>query len=183
MRMLMLPGYGNSGPGHWQTLWEQRLPGSARVDFQTWDQPDARGWGRTLQEALDASAEPSLLIAHSLACLLVAGHIASRGSAGIAGAFLVAPPDPRHAAFPPAITGFSTLAGVPLQVPALVVSSTDDPYSDAGFGARCARTWGAGHHLLERAGHIHAASGHGPWPEGLRLLLEFARTLDPGCEN
>jgi|GEM_PF-2964508 len=31
--ILMVPGLNNSGPGHWQTIWEQSVPRARRVDL------------------------------------------------------------------------------------------------------------------------------------------------------
>ena len=89
--ILILPGYGDSGPGHWQTLWE-RDNGWARVVQDDWENPDLAAWTRRLDEALDRTDGPVVLVAHSLGCALVA-HAAEALGSRIAGAFLVAPPD------------------------------------------------------------------------------------------
>src|SRR5918912_318125 len=66
------------------------------------------------------------------------GHPGPRGGAGIAGAFLVAPPDPASPGFPPEAAGFRPVPEAPLPFPALVVASRDDPYDSEGYGARIA---------------------------------------------
>jgi|HubBroStandDraft_5_1064220.scaffolds.fasta_scaffold43474_3 predicted alpha/beta hydrolase family esterase len=33
---LIIPEWGNSGPGHWQTLWAEELPNAARVEQREW---------------------------------------------------------------------------------------------------------------------------------------------------
>ncbi|HVH07815.1 MAG TPA: alpha/beta hydrolase, partial [Myxococcota bacterium] len=38
--ILIVPGYGDSGPGHWQTLFETKLPGAERVRMPSFDAPD-----------------------------------------------------------------------------------------------------------------------------------------------
>ena len=35
-RILIVPGWRNSGPGHWQTLWAAQLPGAQRVEQDDW---------------------------------------------------------------------------------------------------------------------------------------------------
>ena len=30
-KIIMVPGYGNSGPDHWQSIWQARLPGATRM--------------------------------------------------------------------------------------------------------------------------------------------------------
>lgn len=176
--ILILPGYGNSGALHWQTIWETKLPSVSRIDFKNWTAPVAREWCDLLHAELESREQPCVLVAHSLACLVVAQHIEEYGGSGIAGAFLVAPPDPRAAAFPKEITGFDKLAKTKFPMNAIVISSTDDPYSDVGFGAWCASAWGASHHSLEKAGHINVDSGFGNWADGLVRLNQFVQTLD-----
>ena len=87
--VLLLPGWQNSGPKHWQTLWEQRH-GYRRVEQHDWERPLRGDWMARLEEVLLESETPAVLVAHSLGCQLVAawaGH--SRHSARVAGALLV----------------------------------------------------------------------------------------------
>ncbi|MFT3928935.1 MAG: alpha/beta hydrolase [Spongiibacteraceae bacterium] len=37
--VIIAPGLHNSGPNHWQTLWQQRLVDAARIDLQRWELP------------------------------------------------------------------------------------------------------------------------------------------------
>ena len=69
--VLILPGYGDSGPDHWQTLWERRH-GYARVVQDDWERPDVDAWKERLGEAIAASPGRVVLVAHSLGCALVA---------------------------------------------------------------------------------------------------------------
>lgn len=41
-RVLILPGRGNSGEKHWQSVWEKRDPQLRRVQQREWDNPDRR---------------------------------------------------------------------------------------------------------------------------------------------
>ena len=77
--VLILPGIGNSGPQHWQTLWELRHPQWQRVNLGDWDGPVCEDWVRSLDVAVQACPDPPVLVAHSLACLLVA-HWAHRSA-------------------------------------------------------------------------------------------------------
>ena len=70
--VFMLPGIGNSGPGHWQTLWEQRNPSFVRVQQRDWDSPVCHDWVISLEHAVRAHSADVVLVAHSLGCLLVA---------------------------------------------------------------------------------------------------------------
>src|SRR5262245_12003819 len=90
---IILPGLGGSGEGHWQTLCRGSDPSAMAFQPSSWDQPKLDDWVAALDRAVASAADPALLVAHSLACLLVA-HWAARGAVPIAGAFLVAVPDP-----------------------------------------------------------------------------------------
>ena len=166
--MLILPGLGNSGPQHWQTLWEKEH-GFTRVEQRDWERPRYEDWAANLEHAVEASGRDTVLVAHSLACLLVA-RWARETKLRIKGALLVAPPDPDEITFPEDATGFAPIAPEPLPFPAIVVASTDDPYCDIAFARDCARIWGARFVDAGAAGHINTDSGHGPWPAGLALL-------------
>lgn len=48
---LVLPGYGGSGPLHWQTLWEAD-PAFLRVEQRDWEHPDRADWVRKLEMAV-----------------------------------------------------------------------------------------------------------------------------------
>lgn len=39
--ILIVPGYGNSGPEHWQSRWQQRIPSARRVEQKEWAKPGA----------------------------------------------------------------------------------------------------------------------------------------------
>lgn len=97
-RVLLLPGWLNSDPGHWQSLWEQQF-GYTRVEQADWAWPLRGDWMMRLDETLladDSLLEaPAILVAHSLGCQLVAAWAAhSQHTARVHAALLVAPPTP-----------------------------------------------------------------------------------------
>jgi predicted alpha/beta hydrolase family esterase len=167
--ILILPGINDSGPAHWQTHWERRLPHARRVVERDWDHPDRAEWVAALDRAVAEAGPGTVLVAHSLGCLQVA-HWAAGGDRRIGAALLVAPPDPEAPGFPDVVTGFSPLPMMPLPFPSILVASTNDPYGTFSFATKCARAWGA--RLIDAGalGHINAESALGDWPEGLRLL-------------
>ena len=171
--ILILPGIGNSGPQHWQSLWEASDARMRRVAQRDWDRPACEDWRAALEAAVAASGPRTLLVAHSLACLLVA-HWAARTTRSVAGALLVAVPDPSGRSFPVEATGFGDVPMQSLKFPSVVVASSDDPYGPPDWAARCANAWGS--RLVESGpkGHINAASGLGDWPEGRALLASLA---------
>ena len=170
--ILVLPGYGDSGPDHWQSYWERDVPGMRRVVQDDWLEPSLAAWLATLDRHAAACAAAPILVAHSLACSLVAHWGAAGGSAQ--GALLVAPADvdsPAHT--PDEVRSFSPIPLARLPFPSIVVASTDDVFVTPQRAAAMARAWGSRLVVLESAGHINADSGHGPWPEGRRLLAEL----------
>ncbi len=171
--IIILPGIGNSGPEHWQSRWQAQLPSARRFLPDSWDQPDLARWLSALDREVAASKRPPLLVGHSLGALLVA-HWAQNATAAIAGAFLVAVPDPDSPVFPREAPTFHHPPSIVLPFPSLLVASTDDPYASVGYAQRLGRQWGAPVVIAGALGHINAASGIGDWPWGMALLREFA---------
>lgn len=170
--MLLLPGWLNSGPGHWQTLWEGYY-GDRRVDQHDWEAPRRGDWMARLDEVMADHPAPRLLLAaHSLGCHLVAAWAAhSRHTARVAGALLAAPPDPAQDDWPAQLRpswNEPTLQALPFA--ACVLASTDDPFDRAGRAAQLASAWGARHVSLGARGHLNGDSGLGLWPQGRAYL-------------
>ncbi|TAM52756.1 MAG: serine hydrolase family protein [Paraburkholderia sp.] len=176
---LVLPGYANSGPGHWQTRWEALDASFARVAMPDWDHPVREAWCATLEAAVAAQPRgPICFAAHSLGCLTVA-HWALREAQPaqldkIAGALLVALPDPSGPSFPRDAQGFDDVPLAPLPFRSIVVASSDDPYGTRAFAERCAHAWGSRLMEIGPRGHINAESGLGDWEEGRAWLASLA---------
>jgi predicted alpha/beta hydrolase family esterase len=176
LTILVLPGLGDSGPGHWQSLWEAQNPACVRVQQQDWDRPELSQWLAKLDAAVRTSAAPVVLLAHSLACSLVAQYAVRFGNRDkkIRAALLVAPADVDSAQHtPPETRGFSPLPLQPLPFHTTVVASRNDPYVDFERACEFARAWGAELVDAGEAQHINAASGVGEWPAGKRCLEEL----------
>jgi predicted alpha/beta hydrolase family esterase len=174
-RVLILPGLSNSGPEHWQTLWEQQH-GFARVDLGDWDAPTRSGWMKRLEAAIETAAQPVVLVAHSLACVLVAYAAKKLRHGEIAGALLVAPPDVDDPDRTPEVTrSFAPMPLKPLGFPATVVASRNDPFCAFERAAMFADRWDARFEDAGAIGHINQASALGDWPTGQRWLLELRR--------
>jgi predicted alpha/beta hydrolase family esterase len=171
--VLLLPGWKDSGPGHWQSRWES-LHGFTRVVQHDWMRPLRGDWSARLEEVLFATAgprTPATLVAHSLGCVLVAHWAAhSRHTAWVGAALLVAPPDLERPDVAARIPGWTPLPRAALPFPAVAVISQDDPFSTAERSAALVADWGV---ACIRAGarvHLNAESGLGEWPAGLGLL-------------
>lgn len=177
--VLVLPGWHNSGPAHWQSRWEHLLPGLTRVQQDNWDMPELQDWVCTLERAIATSRKPVLLIGHSLGCITIA-HWARQHRHRVAGALLVAPADVERRTVAPALRRFAPIPTARLPFPSLVIASDNDRCCDAWRAAELAGQWGAELHFLYGAGHINADSGLGDWPEGRVLLNEWLRCVESG---
>lgn len=177
-RVLLLPGWLNSSPAHWQSRWEL-LHGFERVEQSDWLTPRRGDWMARLDEVLLQDQRPVVLVAHSLGCLLAvawAGH--SRHTARVLGALLVAPPDLQRDDMPPQLAPWRPVPRSALPFPATLVFSSDDPYCSADRALQFAAWWGATPHPVGQRGHVNDASGLGDWPQGLTLLAALG--LDAG---
>ena len=166
--VIIVPGLHNSGPDHWQTRWQARYPGFARVQQDDWDHPQLDAWVERLDELRASDPRPALLVAHSFGCLTSVASIA-RHPEHVAGALLVAPAHPDR---------FGVAAQLPdayLPCPATLISSSNDPWMPAPLAARFARRWGTGLVEAGALGHINADSGLGDWPAGQDHLHQLAK--------
>jgi uncharacterized protein len=171
--VLILPGYGDSGAGHWQSLWEGSNPTFRRVVQRDWLEPRLDDWLAELDRAVTVCVTPPVLVAHSLACALVA-HWVERGAGGALGALLVAPSDvDALAPVLDAVRSFAPMPVVRLPFPSIVVASDDDVYMTTVRAQTFARAWGSRFVALRGAGHINTDSGFGEWPGGRALLAEL----------
>jgi predicted alpha/beta hydrolase family esterase len=168
-KVLVVPGIGNSGPAHWQSLWEARHPNFQRVQQRDWDRPIRDEWVAAIDAAVVESGADTKIVAHSLGCLAVVAWAAQTRRV-IRHVLLVAVPDPSGEAFPSEAVGFSSVSILRLPFESIVVASTDDPYSSVAYASRCATAWGSEYLELGARGHINASSGLGYWPDGLALI-------------
>jgi predicted alpha/beta hydrolase family esterase len=178
LHVLVLPGWQNSGPRHWQSRWEA-LYGDQRVEQSDWLHPLRGDWMMRLDEAIGElearETSPQVaLVAHSLGCQLVAAWAAhSRKTARIRAALLVAPPDVERDELRAALHSFAPIVRQPLPFPARAVISSDDPFCDPARGRAMAGDWGCATLEAGPRGHLNSDSGLGDWPEGRQLLADL----------
>ena len=170
--VLVLPGWQNSGPRHWQTLWEQQNPIFLRVQQRDWEFPHRDWWLERITAEVKQSPAPIVFAAHSLGCIALAHWCkAAPGEVHkIKGALLVAPADVDGKDAPKQLKDFSPVPRDLLPFPTIVVASSSDPYLTIGRAREFARSWGSRFVDIGAAGHINGESGLGDWPEGKRLL-------------
>ncbi len=168
--VLVVPGLHDSGPGHWQTLWERLFPEMTRVVQEDYAVPDLARWAATVARTVEASSAPPVIVAHSFGCLATVRAVLAHGVA-LAGALLVAPADPDKFGIA------HGLFAAPLPFPSTLVASTNDPWLKFVKAGALAAEWGSRLASAGRAGHVNADSGHGPWPAGLGLLRDLAERV------
>ena len=170
LRFLLLPGWQDSGPSHWQSRWEQ-AGGCQRLQQDDWWWPRRGDWMMRLEEALLADTRPTVLVAHSLGCHLVAAWAShSQQRQRVAAALLVAPPDLLRDGTPPQLHNWLPISNRSLPFASTTVLSDDDPFCSLARGLLIAEGWASEVVNLTGAGHINGDSGLGDWPVGLGLL-------------
>lgn len=168
--ILILTGWKNSGPAHWQSRWE-KAHGYVRVQQHDWERPLRGDWLMQLEEAVLNSDEPAVVVAHSLGCIQVAAWAAhSQNTQRVKAALLVAPGDVERDAMRALLPSWSPIARQRLPFKSVLVASRDDPHCTFDKAEGLARDWGAELVDIGCAGHINADSGLGDWPQGLALL-------------
>ncbi|MFN3738628.1 RBBP9/YdeN family alpha/beta hydrolase [Hydrogenophaga sp.] len=173
--VLILPGWQNSGPAHWQSRWEA-LHGYRRVDQHDWMAPRRGDWSARLEEVLLGCDEPAVLVAHSLGCLLTAAWaLHSRNTHRVKAALLVAPGDAEREELQPVLPSWSPVVMQRLPFPSVLVGSRNDPYCTFERAQAMAGAWGSRFIDLGDAGHINADSGLGDWPQGHAWLDELKK--------
>lgn len=166
LRIVIVPGWRDSGSGHWQSLWAERYANTVRVQQDNWLTPARMPWVETLSRTILAQPGPVVVVAHSLGCITTT-HLLPEVEARISGALLVAPADPERRAV---LADFAPVPSRKLPYRSILVASSNDPYCPIRLAGAYARSWGSEFVRVPDAGHINVESGHGEWPLGVALL-------------
>jgi len=176
--ILIIPGLGNSPPGHWQRRWGERFSTARFVEQDDWDQPEPRRWIYAIEREIMLATRPVVIIAHSLAVIATVQAAQRLVDTKVRGAFLVSAPDLElNANVPEEARRFAPVPRDPLPFPSLLIASSTDPFCSLERAAEFASCWGSDFHQAGEAGHINLASGHGPWPEGLVMFTRLMQRL------
>ncbi|WP_112664526.1 RBBP9/YdeN family alpha/beta hydrolase [Microvirga flavescens] len=176
--ILIIPGYSNSGPDHWQSRWERQLSTARRIEQDDWDAPDRQAWIERIAREVKKAKRPVVLVAHSLGTLAVAHAAPLLAGTNVKGAFLVGMPDAEHPDFPSAADrAFAPVPRDPLPFPSVLIASRNDPYCSYATAEDHAYAWGSALIDAGESGHLNTESGHGPWPEGLMRFAGFLKRL------
>ncbi len=176
--ILIIPGLGNSGPGHWQTLWKAKIPDCERVELGMWDDPHRNTWVNKINLAVHRAGRPVILVAHSLGCQAVAWWARyEQPDIGnpVVGALLVAPPDVEREGVDERLARFAPAPRETLPFPSFLAASENDRYCSLRTARRLASDWGATFAYAGSVGHINADSGIEDWAFGQLLLAQLLR--------
>lgn len=168
--VLILPGWQNSGPDHWQSRWE-RTHGFTRVEQHEWVRPLRGDWISRLEDVLLSLDEPAVLVAHSLGCLHIAAWAShSQNTHRVKAALLVAPPDIEREDNRQVLPGWSPAHLQCLPFPTVLLASTNDPFCELERAQLFGSAWGAEWHDVGPMGHLNTESGLGDWPAAYNEL-------------
>ncbi len=173
--VLILPGWQNSGPDHWQSRWELSH-GYTRVEQHDWQRPLRGDWIARLEDVLLSCAEPAVLVAHSLGCMTAAAWAAhTKNTHLVKAALLVAPPDTERADISHMLPGWALPLQALQKLPfkSVVFASSNDPFCAQVRAQQFASSWGAAFESVGDRGHINADSGLGDWPAAHAVLTRL----------
>jgi predicted alpha/beta hydrolase family esterase len=174
-KLVIVPGWKNSAPAHWQSLWAERLQGAVRVSMaeDDWLRPQKSVWLQAIEQAILSQPVHVVVVAHSLGCIATT-WLPPEVACRIRGALLVAPADPERRG---PLSDFAPVPYQPLPYRSIVVASTNDPFCPVRTAGAYARSWGSELVRLQNAGHINIEAGFGEWPLGLALLQSLTSAL------
>lgn len=166
--VIVVPGLHDSGPQHWQSVWQRRFTNAVRVEQAHWDRPDLSRWSANVERVLD-TVDDCWIVAHSFGCLATVHALARRGDAqgNVRGIFLVAPADPDKFGIA------ARLPSSPLAVPGRLVASLTDPWLAWSRAVVWAERWQLPALCAGDAGHINVESGHGAWWQGWNWFAQL----------
>jgi predicted alpha/beta hydrolase family esterase len=172
-RHLLVPGRGIPKPEHWLRRWADAHPEYRWAPYPPGPPFTLEERVAALHEAVMADDEPAVLIAHSAGCITTVVW-AARHAGPVRAALLVTPPylDPERVPGADDTADFVSVVVPRERLPfrTVLVASRTDPYTTFPQFEQYAADWGAELYDAGEVGHIETASGHGPWPDGERLV-------------
>ncbi|WP_437609167.1 RBBP9/YdeN family alpha/beta hydrolase [Erwinia sp. V71] len=171
---IIVPGYTNSGPQHWQSYLERKYHNVVRVQQDNWDSPQRDCWRDRVQETIEQVTGNIFLIGHSCGAVAISQWAEKYHSPRVQGALLVAPADVDDEHTLEAIKVQRPLALQRLPFPATLVCSDNDEFLRLQRAEWLAAHWSASLVTIAGAGHFHTAAGYGEWLEGERMIHQLS---------
>lgn len=169
---LIVPGYTNSGPGHWQSFIEKKYSNVLRVLQDDWNSPSSL-WVKKLNQVIAVTRGDIVLLGHSCGAVTVAQWAAAHSCQRVKSLILVAPADVDAETAIEPIRQQRSLPTSRLGYSSLLIHSDNDEHLSLTRARILAEQWGCETREFSGAGHIHTAAGYGEWPEGESLFESF----------
>ena len=64
--LVIIPGWRDSGTGHWHSLWADQIPGAVRLNQDDWISPTRTAWVNAITRTILEQDEPVVIAARSL---------------------------------------------------------------------------------------------------------------------
>ncbi len=139
---------------------------------------------KCFDEAINAIDNKIIIVAHSLAAILVAHWSKNNDTSKIAGALLVAPADVDSCSHTPEeIWNFSQIPMQTLDYPSIVITSSNDPYISIERAQFLAEHWGSAFINIGAKGHLNSESQLQSWEEGKKILYSLIKIIEETNEN
>lgn len=169
---LIVPGYTNSGPEHWQSFMERKYSNVVRVQQDDWNSPSA-AWVERLDQVIAETQGDIVLLGHSCGAVAVVQWAATHACSRVKSLILVAPADVDAETAIVPIRQQRPLPSGRLGYSALLIHSDNDQHLSEARARSLAVEWGCETRRFSGAGHLHTAAGYGEWPDGERLFENF----------
>jgi uncharacterized protein len=161
-KTLIVPGLDGSPAPHWQHWWAATDPSALMVDLPDPARPSPTVWETELASMILHHPD-SILVGHSLGCVLIARLMTIWPQLRVRAAMLVAPAETQGC---DRIGHFGPIPQRHMDVPVTVVASRNDHWMSFARATHLAHTWGGDLMDAGHVGHINVASGFGPWKGG-----------------
>uniref|UniRef100_UPI003F499332 RBBP9/YdeN family alpha/beta hydrolase n=1 Tax=Cupriavidus yeoncheonensis TaxID=1462994 RepID=UPI003F499332 len=181
--VVIVPGFRDHIPEHWQTLLAERLQQQGRavhiVPQIDQDKRLRRARVANLERVVSGISGPIIIVAHSAGCVFTA-HWAQQTQRAVQGAILAAPVDydsplPPGYKDPQTLTeeGWTPIPRQPLKFPSIVIASRNDPVGKFERIRELADAWGSRFIDAGNVGHIGPTDGFGTWSLAEELVQQL----------
>lgn len=170
---LIVPGYTNSGPEHWQSYLERKYSNVSRVIQDDWNNPDRNAWVERLDAFITQTPGDIVLVGHSCGAVAIAQWASLYAQDRVRAAVLVVPADVDAETALLAIRQQRPLPSGRLPLPTLLICSDNDEHLSLPRARALATDWGSEIMVIPQAGHIHTAAGYGEWLAGEKAIENF----------
>ncbi|MCC3735505.1 alpha/beta hydrolase [Rouxiella badensis] len=170
---LIVPGYTNSGPEHWQSYIERKYSNVSRVVQDDWNTLDKETWVACLDAFIKQTPGNIVLVGHSCGAVAVAQWASLYSEQRVKAAVLVAPADVDSATALEEIRQQRPLPAQRIAFPTLLICSDNDEHLSLDKAHTLAAAWGSEITVISKAGHMNTAAGYGEWIAGEEMIENF----------